>query len=494
MMTKDRAAKSASEATGEGERRPPVSVVVPFLGDRAEAGAMLEAYSRLELGDRDEIVIVDNGASGVLAAALRERTAGTDGDGSIAGGRLLALEAGEEHSPYYARNVGAERASGEWLLFSDADCRPSPTLLDDFFARPIAPEVGALAGGIRPAPDQTALVARWATSRRRMDPRLNLTRPRLPAAATANLLVRRRAWQELGGFLEAVREGADFELCWRLQDAGWRLELRPEAIVDHFHREGLWALLRQVSRDTAALAWLERRRPGSLAPARIGRGFATRAVALVVHALRRRREQAAMSAIDLAVLCAQAVGRLRGNAATREPLTGARGGAVAPIQGHSLVLAAELFPRPEEAGIAAELESLRAAGWTARVEALARPQRPRPGGVRGVAVSYLEDEGVLAPLAASVWLAARRPLRFASELGRGGGPDGARPPLRLVAPIARRLLAGGEQHLHVEAPGPAAAVGVRAARLADVSVSIGGDGTALAEVPSPAEPSATARG
>ncbi len=86
--------------------------------------------------------------------------------------------------------------------------------------------------------------------------------PAGPAAATANLLVRRRAWSEVGGFLEGASLGTEFEFCWRLADAGWRLEYRPGARVEHLHRETLRDVVRQFSMYAAGDAWLNRRRPG----------------------------------------------------------------------------------------------------------------------------------------------------------------------------------------------------------------------------------------
>jgi len=71
------------------------------------------------------------------------------------------IEAAEERSSYYARNVGAEAARCEWILFIDADTRPPASLLDEYFAEPPASTVAALAGGIRPAA-QTGLLPEWA--------------------------------------------------------------------------------------------------------------------------------------------------------------------------------------------------------------------------------------------------------------------------------------------------------------------------------------------
>src|SRR3954466_4379229 len=82
-------------------------------------------------------------------------------------------------------------------------------------------------------------------------------------AVTANLLVRREAWEQIGGFQEGTRSGADAEFCWRLQEAGWTLEHRPGAAVIHRHRDTRAALLCQSARDGAGGAWLENRRPGA---------------------------------------------------------------------------------------------------------------------------------------------------------------------------------------------------------------------------------------
>ena len=82
-------------------------------------------------------------------------------------------------------------------------------------------------------------------------------------AATGNLLVRRAAFEEVGGFADGIRSGGDVDLCWRLQDAGWELERRPEATVEHHHRDDLGSFLAMVARYGAGSRWLNERRPGA---------------------------------------------------------------------------------------------------------------------------------------------------------------------------------------------------------------------------------------
>ena len=49
---------------------------------------------------------------------------------------VTIVRTGGESSPAHARNVGAEHARGEWILFIDSDCVAPPGLLDEYFAEP----------------------------------------------------------------------------------------------------------------------------------------------------------------------------------------------------------------------------------------------------------------------------------------------------------------------------------------------------------------------
>lgn len=439
----------------EGER-PAVSVIVPFLGDAGEAEAMLAMLRALRLREGDELIVADNTPGGVVAPLA-------------AGGQVAVVAAPGERSAYYARNVAAERARGEWLLFTDADCVPAATLLDDLFDPPPGERAGAVAGRIVPAAGQDSLLARWAASREVLEQARSMELPGGPAAATANLLVRRAAWARLGGFLEGASLGVEFEFCWRLGDAGWRLEYRPGAIVEHRHRESLRAVLRQFSMYAAGDAWLRRRRPGSVPRPRLVRPLARCAVGVAGFALSGRFERAAMKAVDAPVVVAQAIGYLRGNAAPR----GADRGPAPGCAGGRVAIATDYFPVLTEQFVTREVAALAAAGWAVRVEAVERPARPLAGGARGVAADYIEDEGTLDRARALAWLVPRHPLRAAADLAlRRRFAADERMPLRALAPAVRRLARGGERHVHAHFAAMGAANALRIGRLAGVPVSI----------------------
>jgi hypothetical protein len=279
-------------------------VVVPFGGRGADLGAVREAFRRLELGRGDEVVVADNSLAGL--------------GGALAGARVV--RAVGERSSYHARNAGARVARNEWLLFVDADCVPVPDLLDRYLARPVGERAGALAGEIVGDPGQGALAARYARDRRVLSQTDGLYGRGRTVAATGNLLVRRRAFEELGGFVEGIRSGGDVDFCLRLQRAGWALEFRPEALVRHRHRETVAGLLRTFARYGSGSRWLGERYPGipgrwPLSPREMARA-GTDAARL---ALRGEVEQAAFRLIDGAGLLAHNLGWRSSNAIGTQP-------------------------------------------------------------------------------------------------------------------------------------------------------------------------------
>src|SRR5260370_10874147 len=214
---------------------------MPFAGNPAQARAAVDALLSLRTAQGDELILADNGGS------------------VTAPGPVQVVEVTGERSPAHARNTGAGHATREWILFLDADVQPPADLLDQFFARAIEDGVGAVAGEIRAAPAGHTLAARYGASRGFLGQQAHLEHPFRPRAAAANLLVRRSAFEAVGGFFEGVRAAEDTAFTWRLQAAAWRLELRPEAWVEHRYRTTLRELRRQWRGYAAGRAWLGRR-------------------------------------------------------------------------------------------------------------------------------------------------------------------------------------------------------------------------------------------
>lgn len=260
--------------------RPAVSVIVPFLGDEAQGRELVARLEALAPRPDDEMIVADNSPEPAVRPG--------------AGSAVRVVAARERRSAAHARNVAAATAANDWLLFLDSDCVLPPRLLDRYFEPPPGDRCAIVAGEISGDPAQPGTLARWARSRRGMWVAELRTAGLRSAGVTANMLVRGEAFAAAGGF--RLGGGADFDLSWRLQDAGWQLEYRPEALVHHRDRERLGELGQQARAYGADRVNLRRTYPEvprpRLAPA--GRSFAAAAAWLV----RGQRERARFSLLD----------------------------------------------------------------------------------------------------------------------------------------------------------------------------------------------------
>jgi cellulose synthase/poly-beta-1,6-N-acetylglucosamine synthase-like glycosyltransferase len=122
-------------------------------------------------------------------------------------------------------------AQGDILLFTDADCEPTPGWVE------------SLAGALNGADGakgtyrtrQRSLVARWVQAEYESKYRRMAQRPTIDFIDTYSAAYRRGVFEAAGGFDEALQVDEDQELSFRLAEAGARLVFAPEAVVYHRH-------------------------------------------------------------------------------------------------------------------------------------------------------------------------------------------------------------------------------------------------------------------
>jgi GT2 family glycosyltransferase len=420
---------------------------MPFAGDRAAARRAVDALLALDAAPGDELILADN--SGTARADPRVRVIPVPG----------------ERSPASARNAGAAHARNEWILFLDADCVPGRGLLRAYFDQPVGSDVGALAGEVVPAPEARSLAARYAAHKNFLGYGPHLAHPYRPRAPAANLLVRRAALERVGGFYEGVRAAEDTDFSWRLQAAGWRLEPRAGARVEHVYRDSVADLRRQWRGYAAGRAWLARRYEG-FEPEPAVRRALTRVLARANGLIRTREPDG-----ETRPRAVQSIGPLeRGRFAALDALLGAeelaglvlsnrppRAG-LPPATPARVVLVAERFPAREDplVDFARTLEA-------ARVEAAARPAVLDLEAIGELEVAYREDDGVAARAVAVARLIVRHPVRCLLDLaGRRAGSPG----LPALAPAVMRLRRDAGARLHALGGEDARAIAARLAALA----------------------------
>jgi colanic acid/amylovoran biosynthesis glycosyltransferase len=434
--------------------RPAISVVVPFAGRADEAAELAAALAGLETRQGDELIVADNTPAGVAGEA-------------IASGDVTVVSAAGRFSSYRARNVGASRARNEWVLFLDADTRARPDILDRYFSEPVADRTGAVCGPVLPLARSEGVVARYQESRGHDKQAPHLRNAYRPFAVTANLLVRRVAWEAVGGFQDGIRSAGDADFCWRIQEEGWTLEYRGDAQVRHFLRESLRAYLRLHARYGAGRRWLGVRHPAAgLGPRPLP--ALRRLAGLVSWFLRGQVERGLQSGIDAAVILTETAGYVLGNAGPRWP---------APEDGRGdlrVFVMADRFPKPSETFIVSEVKGMAALGAAVTVSARSRPARPALGTTWDLDVRYLEDAGILREVRDLGWLARRHPIRVVTDLAsrRRWRAEETVAPLRELAPLARSLVAEGTDHMHVHFARRAALDALRLSRILGIPYSV----------------------
>jgi GT2 family glycosyltransferase len=208
-----------------------VSVIVPVYNGGASFDACLSALAALDPAPLDVIIVDDCSTDGSYERAV-ERGFHV---------RRTVQRAG----PAAARNLGAEDAHGDILLFVDADVVVPPNVagrVAELFDA--EPETAAVIGCY----DESAPDRGFFTQYKNLYQRYVHQRARRDAFTFwgACGAIRRTVFAELGGFDADYSRASieDIELGYRLRDAGYHLRLDRTIEITHLKRWTLTSLLR----------------------------------------------------------------------------------------------------------------------------------------------------------------------------------------------------------------------------------------------------------
>ncbi|MBD0387733.1 MAG: glycosyltransferase [Nostoc sp. C3-bin3] len=230
------------DATTATSFLPMVSVVVPIYNGEADLPELINCLlSQTYPKDRVEYLLVDNNSSDRTLTILKTFAENYPIT-------IRPLSENQIQSSYAARNTAIRAATGEIIVFTDADCRPQPQWLNALIQPFVNKEVIIVAGEILALPG-TTLLEQHADRQETLSQKHTLNHPFCPYGQTANLAIRRIALEKAGLFRPYLTTGGDADICWRIlgENIG-RLEFAPNAIVQHRHRATLKELQSQWRR------------------------------------------------------------------------------------------------------------------------------------------------------------------------------------------------------------------------------------------------------
>lgn len=215
---------------------PTVSVIVSvYNGERTIADCVQSLLAQDYPADKYEILIVENGSTDNTTAIVKRYPV-----------TLL-------HSPMKglarARNYGIERAIGQIIAMTDADCVADPHWISGLVELYQDPCVGGVGGLIKDyVHSEMSWSERFAAEAQPLVNYVSGECEFLPHLAGANCSYRRELLIAAGLFNPQIPTyyGEDVEMSWRLQiRTGTNLAYAPKAVIHHHHRSTASGLFKQ---------------------------------------------------------------------------------------------------------------------------------------------------------------------------------------------------------------------------------------------------------
>ncbi len=226
---------------------PKVSVVVASYNGGRTLKVCLDSLVRLNYPNY-EVILVDDGS--------------TDSSPEIASlYKTIRYIRQTNHGLSVARNTGINAATGEIVAFTDSDCRADEDWLYYIVGDLLTSRFTGMGGHNFLPPEDSPVAAAVLVSPG--GPAHVMLSDRLAEHIPGcNMVFYKWALDEIAGFDPIfTKAGDDVDVCWRLQQRGYRIGFNPAGFVWHYRRSTVKAYLKQQRGYGEAEAMLVRKHP-----------------------------------------------------------------------------------------------------------------------------------------------------------------------------------------------------------------------------------------
>ncbi|MEH2462063.1 glycosyltransferase family 2 protein [Nostoc sp.] len=216
-------------------KKPIVSIIISVRDDKRIINCLNSIFNLgiLEFNESFEVIVIENSTIPSLKKDICEFPVKYFFEPKLGMG--------------YARNTGLANATGDFFVFTDADCVVSPGWLSNILKAFNEDSVCIVGGCIfkyNPQSDvenfQRDLVIGCQTEVQYLPPIYHK-----PYVVTANAAYRASAIRAVGGFDPNFFSGGDVDLAWRVGNLGYRAVIAESAIVYHACRPTYTAVFKQ---------------------------------------------------------------------------------------------------------------------------------------------------------------------------------------------------------------------------------------------------------
>jgi GT2 family glycosyltransferase len=228
---------------------PRISVIVCSYNGASTVESCLRSMERIRYPDNNyEVIFVDDGSTDNTQEILKKFPWVTN---------IRQKNMGLS----YARNVGAEAATGEIIVYTDSDCEADEDWLY-YIALALVRSNHVGMGGPNLIPDEGSWVADCVGLSPGGPTHVMINDREAEHVPGCNMAYYKWAWQQVNGFDAQFRAaGDDVDFIWRIQNLGYSIGFAPAAQVWHYRRNTVKAYLKQQRGYGAAEALLKYKHP-----------------------------------------------------------------------------------------------------------------------------------------------------------------------------------------------------------------------------------------